>query len=100
MPIKAGTVSDFSNSMAAAMEQAMSEEYIRLKDEPFPSDLGQEDRHMLFTAIAQGVVKHLTENLDAFVISTSSQQVGISSGVILSEGTASVDNINTTGTIY
>lgn len=74
MPIKAGTVSDFNNSMAAAMEAALKLEYQAVKGEAMPG-MGEADRRMLLCAIAQGVVRYLKDNLDAFEISTEVTQV-------------------------
>ena len=51
MPIKAGTVDSFSDSMAEAMEHALKTEWNKIKDEDL-SDAGAEDRRMLFVAIA------------------------------------------------
>lgn len=133
MPIKAGTVNDFENSMAAAMEAALVAEYEIVKGEPMPAEMGKEDRQMLFAAIAQGVVKYLKENIDAFQITTESfqvtgepdapliesdnpSQINVSGGgsiashnadvtqhpdsLIKTRGTASVDELATTGTLY
>ncbi|MGB5453265.1 MAG: hypothetical protein WBN00_14325 [Sedimenticolaceae bacterium] len=74
MPLKAGTVDDFNSSMAEAMEQALAQEYQKLKNEGLP-DMGEDDRRMLFAAIAQGVVRHLKDNLTAFAISVETTQV-------------------------
>jgi len=74
MAMKAGTVTDFSGSMAEAMENAMKEEYLALKGEALP-DMGQDDRRMLLAAIAQGVVRYLKDNLDAFELSSEVTQV-------------------------
>ena len=79
MPIKAGTASDFANSMAEAMENALAQEYQALKGEPLPG-MGQADRRMLLSAIAQGVVRHLKDNLDAFGLSVEVTQVTGESG--------------------
>ncbi|MGB5641152.1 MAG: hypothetical protein WBM63_18735, partial [Sedimenticolaceae bacterium] len=73
-PLKAGTVDDFNSSMAEAMEQALAQEYQKLKNEGLP-DMGEDDRRMLFAAIAQGVVRHLKDNLTAFAISVETTQV-------------------------
>lgn len=91
MQIKAGTVSDFTGSMAQAMEEAMKKEYQAIKGEPLP-DMGVEDRRMLFAAIAQGVVRHLKDNVDAFDVSTILHPS--------STATTTVDDIQTTGTLY
>ena len=74
MAIKPGTVGDFSNSMAQAMENALATEYQTLKGESLPST-GEEDRRMLLVAIAQGVTRHLLDNLDAFQMSVDVFQV-------------------------
>jgi hypothetical protein len=74
MALKPGTVEDFNDSMAEAMENALAQEYQKLKGEGLP-DVGEEDRRMLFTAIAQGVVRHLKNNLDAFDVSVETTQV-------------------------
>jgi hypothetical protein len=74
MPIKAGTVADFSGSMAEAMENALKAEYLALKGEPLP-DMAQDDRRMMLAAIAQGVVRHLKDHLDAMQISVETTQV-------------------------
>jgi hypothetical protein len=123
MALKAGTVDDFTHSMAEAMEQALAQEYQKLKGEVLP-DMGQEDRRMLFAAIAQGVVRHLKDNLAAFTVSVETTQVtgetgaplirsrdpgGIGPDVvqinasdnrIKSRGEAVVDAIQTEGVLY
>ena len=60
--LKAGRVDDtggFSDSMAKAIEDAMKDEWQRVKDEPLPAPLGEEDRRILFVAIARGVLNYL-----------------------------------------
>lgn len=88
MPLKAGTSVDFADSLAAAIENALADEYQAAKGQALPS-AGQVDRRMLFAAIAQGVVKHLQQNPDAFKVRVD----GVSF-----EG--AVNNIETTGTLY
>jgi hypothetical protein len=56
---KAGTVSDPSDSMAQAIDDAFRTEWSR-RGLPLP-DIGAEDRLLLFCAIAQGVIRHLVE---------------------------------------
>ena len=136
MPIKAGTVADFAGSMAEAMEQALAEEYHNVKGEALPG-MGQDDRRMLLSAIAQGVVRHLKDNLDAFILSSEVTQVtgepdaplmasdndaaisvsgggggSIAAGAakvkqinsadnrLRSRGSARLDDLDTTGTLY
>ena len=64
MALKAGTVSNFSNSMAAAIEQAFQTEWNTHKDIEL-GDAGEEDRKILFAAIAQGVVEYLSDNINS-----------------------------------
>lgn len=95
MAIKAGTVADFSGSLAEAMENALREEYQAVKDEPLP-DQGLEDRRMLLVAIAQGVTRYFKSNVDAWQISVETTLTNTSDA----EGTGTVDDITTTGTLY
>lgn len=120
MSMKAGTVADFGSSMAAAMEVALEREYQALKGQPLP-DTGADDRRMLFAAIAQGVVRHLKDNLDSFNVSvvthqttsgggapriTSSgdgvsvQQNSGSGNLVKSLGDATIDQLDTSGVLY
>ena len=57
-PLKAGHVFDFSNSMAEAIELAMQQELMASRGISLPSD-GQDDRRLLFVAIARGVLQYL-----------------------------------------
>ena len=49
------------NSMALAIENEMKNVYKTLKGEDMP-EVGEEDRRMLFSAIARGVLKYLEDN--------------------------------------
>jgi hypothetical protein len=95
MAIKAGTIADFSNSLAEAMENALKAEYQNVKGEPLP-DQGIEDRRMLLVAIAQGVTRYLKSNVDAWDISVETTLTDTSHA----EGTGTLDGIQTTGTLY
>jgi hypothetical protein len=95
MAIKAGTVVDFAGSMAAAMEDALKAEYQNVKGETLP-DQGLEDRRMLLVAIAQGITRYLKSNVDAWQISVETTLVDTDDA----EGTGTVDDIATTGTLY
>jgi hypothetical protein len=95
MAIKAGTVADFSNSLAEAMEDALKAEYLNIKGEVL-SDQGLEDRRMLLVAIAQGVTRYLKSNVDAWQISVETTLVNTDDA----QGTGTVDDIATTGTLY
>ncbi len=72
MKLKAGTLTvahpnAFANSMAAAMMNAMEKEYRVVKNVDLPKT-GNEELKLMFAAIAQGVVRHLQSNPDAFRI--------------------------------
>jgi len=60
--LKAGTVNDFANSMAAEMEAAMKSEWQAVKNTALPGGAGEEDRKILFVAVARGVLKYLTDH--------------------------------------
>lgn len=95
MAIKAGTVADFSNSLAEAMEDALKAEYLNVKGEVL-SDQGVEDRRLLLVAIAQGVTRYLKSNVDAWQISVETTLINTDDA----QGTGTVDDIGTTGTLY
>jgi hypothetical protein len=95
MALKAGTVASFSGSLAEAMENALKAEYQAVKGESLP-DQGLEDRRMLLVAIAQGVVRYFKDNTDAWQISVETTLINTDDA----EGTATIDGISTTGTLY
>ncbi|SFA78469.1 hypothetical protein SAMN05421688_0863 [Poseidonocella pacifica] len=95
MDIKAGTIADFSNSMAEAMETALKAEYLAVKGEPLP-DQGVEDRRMLLVAVAQGVARYLKDNTDAWQISVETTLDNATEA----SGSGTVDGLSTTGTLY
>ena len=66
MALKSGSVADFNNSMAEAIQQAFINEWptIMKGDAPPPSD----QMKLLFIAVAKGVVQHLTAHAEAFVV--------------------------------
>jgi hypothetical protein len=53
-----------TNSMAEAIEEEMAYVYKKIKGSSLP-DAGQEDRRLLFVAIARGVLKYLAEHQEA-----------------------------------
>lgn len=69
------TTPEFPGSMAEAMEVALGQEWLQLKGTALPMQ-GEEDRRLLFVAIAQGVVKHLRDNADAFSVNVAVAQSG------------------------
>ena len=60
---KAGIVASVSSSLAEAMDNAMKQEWQAVKNVPLPSQ-GEEDRRLLFAAIAQGIFDYLKANED------------------------------------
>jgi hypothetical protein len=71
MELKAGTIADQSGSMAKAMEEAFMAEWPNvMKNQPLPEPNDQ--MRLLFIAVAQGIVRHLVANPDAFVVSVAS----------------------------
>jgi hypothetical protein len=68
--LRAGTVAEFANSLASYIDDAMQNEWQAVKGSPLPSGLGEEDRRILFAAIAQGVLKFLFDHR-ADLITTS-----------------------------
>jgi hypothetical protein len=75
MPLKPGSLSDFSSSMAAAIEQAFQSEWNANKDIPMGAD--DTDRKIMFAAIAQGVIKHLQDEIN------SSLKIDLSEGSVI-----------------
>lgn len=66
MALKAGTVANFSSSLAEAMDNAMQQEWHALKGVSLPAQ-GQDDRRLLFAAIAQGLFIYLKANEDLLI---------------------------------
>jgi len=77
----------FLDSMASEIESELSALMTNDGLPPLsmdPTDRSVRDRRRLFVAIARGVVRHLTENPDAFILSTNTARV-----------TAALDHIET-----
>jgi hypothetical protein len=72
MTMHAGTVAHFGGSMAEAIEQAFGAELLALKGTSLP-DASKDERHMLFAAIAQGVLGYLHANQPDLTIVIGSQ---------------------------
>ena len=64
MALKSGSVSNFNDSMAEAMEQAFQDEWNAVKGEPLPEG-GEEERKILFAAVAQGMLSYVSDNINA-----------------------------------
>lgn len=95
MALKAGTVADFSDSMAKAIEDALKAEYLIVKGEALPES-PSEDRRLLLVAIAQGITRYLKSNVDAWQISVETTLVNSDDA----EGTGTVDALTTRGVLY
>jgi hypothetical protein len=77
-PLKAGTVEDFTSSLAAYIDKAMQNEWKARKGEYLPATgPGAEDRQILFAAIAQGVLKFLADHLGDLVTTDESGDGGV-----------------------
>jgi hypothetical protein len=70
LALKSGTLEDFIGSMADEMEQVFREELPVVIPGADPAR-GEAERRLLFVAVAQGVVKHLVANPDAFKVEVS-----------------------------
>ncbi|MXV49672.1 hypothetical protein GS399_01710 [Pedobacter sp. HMF7647] len=68
MALKAGTKSDFSSSMAEAIQTAFNNHYNEIMGQPPPPDNKQ--MQLLCIAVAEGVINHLKAHPEAFVIKT------------------------------
>ena len=75
MALQAGTHAHYTNSMAEAMENAFLNEWPNImggQPKPQPND----QMRLLFMAIAQGVVQHLTQHPEAFTaVVTAANQI-------------------------
>jgi hypothetical protein len=78
MALKAGSVANFSASLAEAMDNAMKSEWQAVKGVGLPSQ-GQDDRRLLFAAIAQGLFVFLKAHEDELMNNISLEDVGIGS---------------------
>lgn len=97
MAFKAGTVSDFEDSMAEAIEDALKAEWATVKGIAFP-DAGEEDRRLLFVAIAQGILRYLKDNAEASIIVHSVEVTQEDGNDISSAGTTGAASGGTTHT--
>jgi hypothetical protein len=75
-PLKAGSLSSFGNSMAAAMEAAMREEWQAARGSPLPGGVGEVDRKMFFAAVAKGVLRYLYQHRDDFITGSVAHTTG------------------------
>ncbi len=71
--LKPGRVSNFTASMAEAIDEAFREEWQVEMGTPL-LEAGTRERQVLFAAIARGVVRHLEENPGAFEVDVNVKQ--------------------------
>ena len=57
--LRTGSFDDLAGSLAGAIDDAMQEEWQAAKGEALPGGPGEQDRHILFAAIAKGVLRYL-----------------------------------------
>ena len=70
MALKAGAIHDFSNSMAEAIENAFIHAWPdAMGNQPAPPTNTQ--MQLLYVAIAEGVLRHLADHPEAFIIQTT-----------------------------
>lgn len=58
-PLRTGSFDDLEGTLAGAIDAAMQEEWQAAMGEPLPGGPGEQDRHILFAAIAKGVLRYL-----------------------------------------
>lgn len=66
-PLTAGTATHLGDSMAAAIDAAMREEWQAAYGTPLPGGAGELDRRILFAAVAKGVLRYLHAHRDDLV---------------------------------
>jgi hypothetical protein len=57
--LKPGSFDDLDASLAGAIDDAMQQQWQAAKGEALPGGPGEQDRHILFAAIARGVLHFL-----------------------------------------
>jgi hypothetical protein len=76
-PLRGGTTANFTDSMAEAIEQALQAEWQAVKGSALTTE-GQEDRRLLFAAIATGILSYLethqNELINTITLGSSSSQ--------------------------
>jgi hypothetical protein len=82
MAMRAGTVDQFANSLAEAIEDSLAAEMLAKKGQPLP-DQNKEDRRILLAAIAQGVLGYLRNHQGDFEVRLSGLPSGASASVRL-----------------
>ena len=95
MALKAGEVNDFTGSLAEAMENALKIEWAQVKGGTLPAT-GEEDRRLLFVAIAQSIVRYLSENAETSIEVHTVEVTQKTGNNITSHGTLGTQTINVT----
>ncbi len=76
-PLKAGTLDDFSASLASYLDTAMQNEWQAVKGQALPgSGPGAQERKILFCAIAQGVLKFLADHGQDLITTSHNDGLG------------------------
>lgn len=65
--LKAGSFNDLADTMTGAIEAAMREEWRDARNQELPGGPGEEDRRILFAAVAKGVLRYLYAHRDDLV---------------------------------
>lgn len=94
-PSRRDELDPYVQSMAEAMENAFEEEWpiIMGTDKPKKSDHLQ----LMFIAIAQGVVKHLSDNVDSFIVDIPSVS---GNGITVNTVEKKLKRIDSRGILY
>lgn len=61
-PLYPGAYDDLEGTLAGAIDDAMKSQWRAAKGEDLPGGPGEQDRHILFAAIAQGVLNFLHDH--------------------------------------
>ena len=75
--LKAGRTDDMAGSLAQYIDTAMKNEWRLAKGEELPQGAGEQDRQILFAAIAQGVLKFLEDHRVDLVTTDDSGDSGM-----------------------
>jgi hypothetical protein len=78
MLLKAGSINEMTDSMALAMENAFLQEWPKVmsQDQPVPPPNSQ--MRLLFIAVAQGIVRHLTDHAEGIHVTLGSSTAAVS----------------------
>ncbi len=79
--LKAGSKTDYAQSMASAMEKSFMIEWSNYMDGAEAPEMSDQMR-LMFVAIAQGVVNHLKANHEAFKVTSTQTSSGIYKGKV------------------